>query len=251
VTCSGMPPWSKRIWGGRMLELTTVNVRYGKRPVLRDITLKIEEGEVVSLIGANAAGKTTTLRTVMGLKEPQSGSVHFAGRDITRQSTVDRVRLGVTLSPEGRQVFPKFTVLENLLMGGYHREDRNRLGRDVERVFSLFPRLKERRNQTAGSLSGGEQQMLAIGRALMARPRCLLLDEPTLGLAPIMVAEIADIVRMLAKSGMTILLAEQNAAVALDIANRAYVLESGRISLEGAAVGLKESEDVQRLYLGA
>jgi len=234
-----------------MLELTTVNVRYGKRPVLRDITLKIEEGEVVSLIGANAAGKTTTLRTVMGLKEPHSGSVLFAGRDITRQSTVDRVRLGVTLSPEGRQVFPKFTVLENLMMGGYQREDRNRLGRDIEGVFSLFARLKERRNQAAGSLSGGEQQMLAIGRALMARPRCLLLDEPTLGLAPIMVAEIAEIVRMLAKSGMTILLAEQNAAVALDIANRAYVLESGRISLEGPAVRLKESEDVQRLYLGA
>jgi branched-chain amino acid transport system ATP-binding protein len=170
-----------------MLELTAVNVRYGKRPVLREVALEIGEGEVVALIGANAAGKTTTLRSIMGLKELASGGVRFAGRDITRLATVERVRLGVTLSPEGRQVFTKFTVLENLTMGGYHRQDRNRLDHDIDRVFSLFPRLAERRHQSAGSMSGGEQQMLAIGRALIARPRCLLLDEPTLGLAPIVV----------------------------------------------------------------
>ena len=234
-----------------MLEIVGVNVQYGKRPVLRDVTLEVREGEVVSLVGANAAGKTTTLRAVMGLKELVSGSIRFAGRDITRMATADRVRLGVTLSPEGRQIFPKFTVLENLVMGGYHRKDRNHLDGDIERVFALFPRLAERRDQKAGSMSGGEQQMLAIGRALIAQPRCLLLDEPTLGLAPIVVEEIARNVRAMAQSGMTILLAEQNAAIALDVADRAYVLESGRILLEGSAAELKETEDVRRLYLEA
>jgi branched-chain amino acid transport system ATP-binding protein len=165
--------------------------------------------------------------------------------------TADRIRLGVTLSPEGRQIFPKFTVLENLVMGGYHRQDRNHLEPDIKRVCELFPRLAERRHQKAGSMSGGEQQMLAIGRALMARPRCLLLDEPTLGLAPIVVEEIARNVRALAAEGMTILLAEQNAAMALAVADRAYVLESGRISLAGAAATLRETEEVRRLYLGA
>lgn len=234
-----------------MLELVDVNVQYGKRSVLREVTLEVREGEVVSLLGANAAGKTTTLRTVMGLKELVSGSIRFAGRDVTRMATADRVRLGVTLAPEGRQIFPKFTVLENLVMGGYHRKDRDYLGNDIERVFASFPRLAERRDQKAGSLSGGEQQMLAIGRALIARPRCLLLDEPTLGLAPIVVEEIARNLRAMAENGMTIFLAEQNAAMALDVAHRAYVLESGRISLEGSAAELKETEDVRRLYLGA
>src|SRR5579884_2180816 len=208
-----------------MLELREIDVSYGKRPVLDKVSLEIGEGEVVSLVGANAAGKTTTLRAVMGLKEILAGAIRFAGQDVTRLGTAERVRLGVTLSPEGRQIFPKFTVLENLVMGGYHRRDRNRLDADIARIFKMFPRLEERRHQKAGSMSGGEQQMLAIGRALMARPRCLLLDEPTLGLAPIVVTEIAGIVRMLAKSGMTILLAEQNAAIALDIVDRAYVLE--------------------------
>lgn len=234
-----------------MLELDRVTVRYGKRPALREACLEVRRGEVVALIGANAAGKTTTLRAIMGLKETSGGAIRFVGEDITGLSTVERVQRGLTLSPEGRQVFPKFTVHENLLMGGYHRADRNRLDGDIERVFALFPRLTERRHQRALSMSGGEQQMLAIGRALISRPRCLLLDEPTLGLAPIVVAEIACIIRALASDGMTVLLAEQNAAMALDAADRAYVLESGHISLNGTAASLKETEEVRKLYLGA
>jgi len=233
-----------------MLEIAGIDVRYGKRPVLRGVTLTVGEGEIVSLIGANAAGKTTTLRAVMGLKELAGGAIRLDGHDISRLPTADRVRRGVTLSPEGRQVFTKFSVLENLVMGGYHRADRNRLDEDIAKVFGLFPRLAERRHQKAGSMSGGEQQMLAIGRALMARPRCLLLDEPTLGLAPIVVEEISRNIRILAKSGMTILLAEQNAAMALALADRAYVLESGRISLDGRAAEIREMDEVRRLYLG-
>lgn len=234
----------------RMLEIAAIDVRYGKRPVLNRLSLEVGAGEVVSLVGANAAGKTTTLRAVMGLKEVAAGSIRFAGQDVTRMGTAGRVRLGVTLSPEGRQVFTKFTVLENLVMGGYHRADRNRLDPDIDRVFRMFPRLAERRRQKAGSMSGGEQQMLAIGRALIARPRCLLLDEPTLGLAPIIVDEIARTIRTLAADGMMILLAEQNAAIALDVADRAYVLESGTISLTGPAAALKQTEQVRRHYLG-
>ena len=233
-----------------MLELERISVRYGKRPVLREVSLAVRPGEIVSLVGANAAGKTTTLRAIMGFKEASAGVIRFAGEDVTRLSTVERVRRGLALSPEGRQVFPKFTVQENLLMGGYHRPDRNRLEGDLARVCEMFPRLAERRHQRAGLMSGGEQQMLAIGRALISRPRCLLLDEPTLGLAPIVVGEIERIVRRLAAGGMTILLAEQNAAMALGVADRAYVLESGRISLEGEAAALKETAEIRQLYLG-
>jgi branched-chain amino acid transport system ATP-binding protein len=233
-----------------MLEIAGIEVSYAKRPVLKGLALEVCEGEVVSLVGANAAGKTTTLRAVMGLKELGGGAIRFAGHDLGRMPTAERVRLGITLSPEGRQIFPKFTVLENLAMGGYHRKDRNRLEADIERVFAMFPRLAERRHQKAGSMSGGEQQMLAIGRALIARPRCLLLDEPTLGLAPIVVEEIARTVRALAAEGMTILLAEQNAAMALEVADRAYVLDSGRISLSGRAAELRDAQEVRRLYLG-
>jgi branched-chain amino acid transport system ATP-binding protein len=234
-----------------MLELINISVRYGKRPVLSDVSLTVGDGEIVALVGANAAGKTTMLRTIMGLKEPAAGAIRFDTRDMTTFSTAERVRCGLALSPEGRQIFPKFTVTENLLMGGYHRPDRNHLSDDIARLFDMFPRLAERRSQKAGSMSGGEQQMLAIGRALISRPRCLLLDEPTLGLAPIIVAEITGIVRQLAQSGVTILLAEQNAAMALGVADRAYVLESGRISLEGKAAALKETAEIRRLYLGA
>ena len=234
-----------------MLELEGISVQYGKRPVLREVSLTIGAGEIVSLVGANAAGKTTTLRAIMGLKEPAAGAIHFDGQDVTKLSTVERVRRGLALSPEGRQIFPKFSAQENLIMGGYHRADRNHLDDDIARVCDMFPRLAERRRQRAGSMSGGEQQMLAIGRALMSRPRCLLLDEPTLGLAPIIVDEIDRIVRQLAKEGMTILLAEQNAAMALAVAERAYVLDSGSISLEGQAAALKETAEVRRLYLGA
>jgi branched-chain amino acid transport system ATP-binding protein len=233
-----------------MLELEQIMVRYGKRPVLRDISLSVGAGQVVTLIGANAAGKTTTLRAIMGLKELTSGTIRLNGVDIGQLSTVERVRSGLALAPEGRQIFPKFTVEENLLMGGYARADRHRLGPDIVRVYEMFPRLSERRSQSAGSMSGGEQQMLAIGRALLSRPRCLLLDEPTLGLAPIMVDEIERIIRSLTAENITILLAEQNAAMALGVADRAYVLESGQISLHGEAATLKGTSELRRLYLG-
>jgi branched-chain amino acid transport system ATP-binding protein len=233
-----------------MLELSGINVHYGKNHVLRGVALKLDAGEVVSLVGANAAGKTTTLRTIMGLKRPTSGNVAFDGQPVNGVATVERVRRGVVLVPEGRQVFPRFTVSENLVMGAYARPDRGRIGDDLDRVFNMFPRLAERRRQRAGSMSGGEQQMLAIARGLIARPKCLLLDEPTLGLAPIIVEEISNTIRKLAAQGMTILLAEQNAAMALNAADRAYVLESGRISLEGPAADLIGNEAVRRNYLG-
>jgi len=233
-----------------MLELERVNVRYGKNHVLKDLGVRVGEGEVVSLIGANAAGKTTTLRTALGLKEIFSGTLRFGGEDITRLATHERVGRGLVLVPEGRQVFTKFTVTENLLMGAYHRPDRNAIGKELDYVFGMFPRLHERRAQKAGSMSGGEQQMLAIARGLMAKPRCLLLDEPTLGLAPIIVEEIANTVGKLAAGGMTILLAEQNVAIALSCATRAYVLESGNISLEGRSDELRETDAIKSLYLG-
>jgi branched-chain amino acid transport system ATP-binding protein len=233
-----------------MLELEQITVRYGKRPVLREISLSMAAGQVVALIGVNAAGKTTTLRAIMGLKELSSGAIRFNGIDVSQLSTVERVRSGLALAPEGRQIFPKFTVEENMLMGGYARADRHRLGPDMSRVYAMFPRLSERRSQSAGSMSGGEQQMLAIGRALLSCPRCLLLDEPTLGLAPIMVDEIERIIRALAADNIAILLAEQNAALALDIADRAYVLESGQISLHGQAAVLKGTSEIRRFYLG-
>jgi branched-chain amino acid transport system ATP-binding protein len=233
-----------------MIEFDGIDVRYGKNHVVKRLSVKVGEGEVVSLIGANAAGKTTTLRATMGLKQASAGTLRFAGADITRLSTHERVSRGLVLVPEGRQVFVKFTVMENLLMGAYHRADRGDVGKELEYVFGLFPQLQERRAQKAGSMSGGEQQMLAIARGLMAKPKCLLLDEPTLGLAPILVEEIVATVRRLAAGGMTILLAEQNAAMALACCSRAYVLESGTISLEGDADTLRGSEAIKRLYLG-
>ena len=233
-----------------MIEFDRVNVHYGKNHVLKDVTLKIGKGEVVSLIGSNAAGKTTTLRTALGLKGATSGTLRFDGADISRLPTHERVGRGLVLVPEGRQVFVKFTVTENLLMGAYHRADRNGASKELDGVFDLFPRLRERRAQKAGSMSGGEQQMLAIARGLMAKPKCLLLDEPTLGLAPIIVEEIAATVAKLAAGGMTILLAEQNVAIALDCASRAYVLESGKISLEGSSDELRQTDAIKSLYLG-
>ena len=233
-----------------MLQFEGISVHYGKNRVLTELTLQVGAGEIVALVGANAAGKTTTLRTALGLKAPSSGRIRFDGEDLTRSSTPERVRRRLVLVPEGRQVFVKFTVAENLLMGGYRRGDRGDLRADFDRVYAMFPRLAERRRQLAGSLSGGEQQMLALARGLMAQPRCLLLDEPTLGLAPILVEEIARTVQRLAADGVTVLLAEQNASMALSCAHRAYLLESGRISLEGEARTLQESETVRRLYLG-
>jgi branched-chain amino acid transport system ATP-binding protein len=233
-----------------MIEFDRINVHYGKNHVLKDVTLKVGKGEVVSLIGSNAAGKTTTLRAALGLKDATSGSLRFAGADISHLPTHQRVGCGLVLVPEGRQVFTKFTVTENLLMGAYHRPDRNGAGGELEGVFDLFPRLRERRAQKAGSMSGGEQQMLAIARGLMAKPACLLLDEPTLGLAPLIVEEISATVRKLAEDGMTILLAEQNVAMALACGSRAYVLESGRISLEGRSEELQQNDAIKSLYLG-
>ena len=233
-----------------MLELSGVDVHYAKNHVLKSVTLVVHQGEVVALVGANAAGKTTTLRTIMGLKAPSAGRIVFEGSDVRQVPTSERVHRGIVLVPEGRQVFPKFTVTENLLMGAYHRRDRNALDGDLNGLFDMFPRLAERRRQAAGSMSGGEQQMLAIARGLIAQPRCLLLDEPTLGLAPIIVQEIGAIVRRLAAGGLTVLLAEQNAAMALGVADRAYVLETGRVSLEGTGADLAGNEAVRRTYLG-
>ena len=233
-----------------MLELSGIDVHYAKNHVLKSVALAVRKGEVVSLVGANAAGKTTTLRTIMGLKALSAGSIMFEGSDVRNVPTSDRVHRGIVLVPEGRQVFPKFTVTENLLMGAYHRRDRNTLDGDFKTLFDMFPRLAERRRQAAGSMSGGEQQMLAIARGLIAQPKCLLLDEPTLGLAPIIVQEISAVIRRLAAGGLTVLLAEQNAAMALGVADRAYVLETGRVSLEGTGADLAGNEAVRRNYLG-
>jgi branched-chain amino acid transport system ATP-binding protein len=233
-----------------MLALKGLNVHYGKIHVLRDVALRVERGEIVGLVGPNAAGKTTTLRTLIGLKGMTSGEIRFDGQVLGNIPTPARVRSGLVLVPEGRQVFPKFSVLDNLTMGAFSRADRNVLDADLDEIFTLFPKLRERRLQRAGLMSGGEQQMLAIGRGLMAKPRMLLLDEPTLGLAPIIVEEIERIVETLAKKGMTILIAEQNAAMVLRVAHRVYVLKSGRISLEGTPDELSKSADIARLYLG-
>jgi branched-chain amino acid transport system ATP-binding protein len=234
-----------------MLELSSVNAHYAKNQVLRSVDLRVAAGEVVALIGANAAGKSTTMRLIAGLKRATSGSIRLDGVEIESLSTPKRVHLGIALVPEGRQVFAQSTVLENLTMGAYHRPDRNDIQHDLDAMFAMFPRLGERRNQRAGSMSGGEQQMVAIARGLMAKPKCLLLDEPTLGLAPVIVDEISLTIVKLAREGMTILLAEQNAAMALDVANRAYVLAAGTISAEGTPDQLKTSPIVEQLYFGA
>jgi len=234
-----------------MLELSAISAHYGKNQVLRSIDLKVGAGEVVALIGANAAGKSTTMRLIAGLKRATSGSIKLDGTEIEGLSTPKRVGLGIALVPEGRQVFAQSTVTENLIMGAYHRADRNHIQPDIDAMFAMFPRLGERRNQRAGSMSGGEQQMVAIARGLMAKPKCLLLDEPTLGLAPVIVDEISATVMKLARDGMTILLAEQNAAMALEVANRAYVLAAGAISAQGTPEQLKESPVVAQLYFGA
>ena len=233
-----------------MLELDRIDCHYAKVHVLHGVSLEVVAGEIVCIIGPNAAGKTTTLRVVAGLKEASAGQVRYRGEDITGLLPFERVERGLVLVPEGRQIFPKFTVLDNLRMGAYQRADRGDIGGDLERVCALFPRLRERLQQRGGSLSGGEQQMLAIGRGLMAQPKCLLLDEPSLGLAPIIVSEIARIIRELAGQGLTIVLVEQNAAMALELADRAYLLESGHVSLHGTAAELQRTDVVRKLYLG-
>ena len=231
-----------------MLEVTNLNVYYDNIRALKDVSFSVEEGEIMTLIGANGAGKTTTLLTLSGLKRAQSGTIRFLGKDITKTTPQSRVAMGISQSPEGRRVFPGLTVLENLEMGAYLRRDD--FSADMEKVFAYFPRLKERKKQTAGTLSGGEQQMLAMGRALMSRPKLMLLDEPSMGLSPLLVSEIFEIIRRLNENGTTILLVEQNAALALKLAHRAAVMETGRIVLAGTGEELSRSPEVQKAYLG-
>ncbi len=233
-----------------LLELESVDALYGRVRALRGITLSVAQGEVVALIGSNGAGKTTTLRTISGLMHPPSGTVVFDGKDISRMPAHDIVGLGICQAPEGRRLFPRMQVLDNLRMGAFLRKDNAGIQKDMERVFELFPRLKERITQLAGTLSGGEQQMLAIGRALMSKPKLLMLDEPSLGLAPILVETIFQIVREINAQGIPILLVEQNATKALEVAHRGYVLETGSIVQTGTGKQLLSSPDVQRAYLG-
>jgi branched-chain amino acid transport system ATP-binding protein len=233
-----------------MLELREVHTYYGNIHALKGISLRVEGGEVVTLIGSNGAGKTTTLRTIHGLLRPRQGTILFEGRALERLGTDQIVRLGIAQAPEGRQIFPRMSVLENLEMGAFSRRDRQGIRDDLERVFALFPRLRERMHQRGGTLSGGEQQMLAIGRALMARPRLLLMDEPSMGLAPMLVEQIYATLREINTQGTTMLLVEQNARMALSIASRGYVLETGRIVLADTAANLRRSEAVRKAYLG-
>jgi branched-chain amino acid transport system ATP-binding protein len=235
---------------GALLRVEDVHTYYGSIEALKGISLEVHEGEIVTLIGANGAGKSTTLRSINGLNHPRRGSIHFRGRDITRDPPHDIVRSGISQSPEGRKLFPRMSVLENLEMGAFQRSDRSELRGDLERVYSLFPRLAERKQQRAGTLSGGEQQMVAIGRALMARPGLLLLDEPSMGLAPIFVERVFETIVEINKQGTTILLVEQNAMMALDVANRGYVLETGTVALADDAKALRRNEQVRKAYLG-
>ncbi|HKE72920.1 MAG TPA: ABC transporter ATP-binding protein [Acidimicrobiales bacterium] len=233
-----------------MLEIDGIHVHYGKIEALKGVTVEVNQGEIVTLIGGNGAGKTTTIKTVSGLRPLTSGAIRFDGEDISKVPAHRRVELGISQAPEGRGIFPGMTVFENLDMGAYSRRDRRDLASDVDRVFTLFPRLAERRSQSGGTLSGGEQQMLAIGRALMARPRVLLLDEPSMGLAPRLVAQIFEIISEINEQGVTILLVEQNAAQALKRADRAYLLETGRIVRGAAASELLADDAVRAAYLG-
>ena len=245
VTSAAHPDGAKTI-----LELEDLHVYYGAIHAVKGISLDVHEGEVVTLIGANGAGKSTTLRAINGLNRARSGRIVFQGQDITSAKPHEVVSLGISQSPEGRRLFPRMSVLENLEMGTFQRKDRSSHDDDLDRVFRLFPRLQERRSQKAGTLSGGEQQMCAIGRALMARPKLLLLDEPSMGLAPILVERIFEIIVEINQAGTPVLLVEQNALMALEVAHRGYVLETGHIALAGDAKSLRHDERVRRTYLG-
>jgi branched-chain amino acid transport system ATP-binding protein len=233
-----------------LLEIDDLHTYYDNIEALKGVTLEVEEGEVVTLIGSNGAGKSTTLRSISGLTPPRQGSIRFDGREISRRAPQDIVRLGISQSPEARRCFSRMTVAENLDMGAYLRRD-NDVAADLKRVYDLFPRLKERERQKAGTMSGGEQQMLAIGRALMAKPKLLLLDEPSMGIAPILVDRIYETIAEINRQGTTILLVEQNANYALGVSKRAYVLETGRVVLSDASEALRTNPEVQRAYLGA
>lgn len=233
-----------------MLQIQEIEVYYGAIHAIKKLSLEVEQGTIVTLIGANGAGKTTTLKTISGLLRPKTGAITYKGKDITKVAPEKIVSLGISQVPEGRRVFQEMSVQENLEMGAYLRKDKKGIAEDMEGVFGRFPRLKERRKQLAGTLSGGEQQMLAIGRALMARPELMLMDEPSMGLAPLLVKEIFEIIQDINAKGTTILLVEQNANMALSIANKAYVIETGEIVLQGFAQELLKSEDVKKAYLG-
>ena len=233
-----------------MLKIDKINVYYGAIHALKGISVDVKEGEIVTLIGANGAGKSTILRTISGLLKPKSGEITFEGQNIAGKAAQDIVKMSISQVPEGRRVFANMTVMENLELGAYIRNDSKGIKEDFDQVFSRFPKLAERRSQLAGTMSGGEQQMLAMGRALMSRPRLLLLDEPSMGLAPLLVREIFSIVKDINASGTTVLLVEQNAHMALSIAHRAYVLETGRITLAGDAKELAASEEIRKAYLG-
>ena len=233
-----------------MLELADVHTYYGNIRALRGVSLTVAPGEIVTLIGSNGAGKTTTLRTILGTARPRRGTVTFGGQRLDTLPTDRIVRLGIAQSPEGRRIFPRMTVLENLELGAFARKDRAAIGADLERVFALFPRLAQRSTQQGGTLSGGEQQMLAFGRAMMSRPRLILMDEPSMGLAPILVETIFRIVQDINRQGTTILLVEQNARMALGVAHRGYVMQTGRIVLQAAAAELLRSDLVRKTYLG-
>jgi len=235
---------------GVILSVEDIHTYYGSIHALKGITVEVREGEIVTLIGANGAGKSTTLRSINGLNRPREGRIRFQGRDITDVPPHDIVKMGVAQSPEGRKLFPRMSVLENLEMGAFQRTDRANIKEDLDRVYSLFPRLNERKTQKAGTLSGGEQQMVAMGRALMARPKLLMLDEPSMGLAPIFVEKIFEIVREINDQGTPILLVEQNALMALDTAHRGYVMETGTIALTDDAKTLRDNERVRKTYLG-
>ncbi|HEY8344873.1 MAG TPA: ABC transporter ATP-binding protein [Bacillota bacterium] len=233
-----------------MLEIKEMRVAYGAIKALKGISFSVRAGEIVTLIGANGAGKSTTLKTISGLLHPQSGSITFEGKEISTAPSYEIVALGISQVPEGRRIFPRQSVLENLELGAYQRKDYKGIKEDIQRVFSYFPRLAERQNQLAGTLSGGEQQMLAIGRGLMSRPKLMLLDEPSMGLAPLLVQDIFRIIKEINANGTTILLVEQNANMALSIAKKAYVLETGKIVLSGPAEELSRNEQVRKAYLG-
>ncbi|WP_110954592.1 ABC transporter ATP-binding protein [Anaerosinus massiliensis] len=233
-----------------MLHIENINVYYGAIHAIKDISINVTEGQIVTLIGANGAGKSTTLRTISGLLKPKTGKIDFEGKNIAGLAAQEIVKRGISQVPEGRRVFANMTVLENLELGAYIRKDKDGIQKDMDAVFDRFPRLLERKLQLAGTLSGGEQQMLAMGRALMSRPRLLLLDEPSMGLAPLLVKEIFSIVQEINRTGTTVLLVEQNANMALSIAHQAYVLETGRITLSGDAKKLAASEEVRKAYLG-
>jgi branched-chain amino acid transport system ATP-binding protein len=241
---------TKQQGNGTILEVRDVQTYYGAIQALKGISIDVREGEIVTLIGANGAGKSTTLRSINGLNHPRVGTIQFQGRDITNEAPHAIVKMGISQSPEGRKLFPRMSVLENLEMGAFQRTDRGNFREDLDRVYSLFPRVSERKSQRAGTLSGGEQQMVAIGRALMARPKLLMLDEPSMGLAPLFVEKIFEIIVEINQQGTPILLVEQNALMALDVANRGYVLETGKIALADEAKALRQNEQVRKTYLG-